>query len=304
LVGSLKGDRHGWANLRDRLVRPHSADVFAAVWRSADVACFKRVVAGPQFLGTMKVVEFEPIPPADSLMGFFSELSGPTERIHVPPRAVKHSRFTWPTNKHIGSLPNETAAFWANALVKLTEPIHLLPQYYLILKAFELVANTSHRLLVRVRSDLVFHVPLVELRTLAADAIHLEPGRWENSQSALLSYAFRDDAVQPRTENQRWVENETAALERLGSRMAKVVVDRTHDSTAPTHGCGFMPNDWFAYGDHAAMMTYSRLLPTLPYRFPRMLLETNMYDFRSSYAIKWGRFLPQMWYNNAEGFLG
>ena len=135
----------------------------------------------------------------------------------------------------------------------------MLAQYFILQRAFALVMHTTHRLLVRARTDITFDAP-VPLQLHTPGAIHLEAGRFELRPSERAAYG-------------------AAAL---------------------PPGCGWMPNDLFAYGERKEMLAYSQLLAAVSEWYPRMRHEPSLRDWRKSpFARENGTFL-----GNQEGMLG
>jgi len=289
-AGQCRGTTETWALLRDRLIHPNNADVYAYFWRSPSVACFVRVMKSKPSrvlarAGVVHVRELEQVqgPWSKHVALFFGRLNNTIDLREAPGLAHDNRRTqSKPGEKGPSIGQYSTAEQWAQHILTHYGELSGYPwlQYYLVQKAFGLVANTGHSTLVRVRSDALFHVDPVPLtRLYLQNAVHLEPGKWESSEEERSRY-FSLHRGGPWNSNATWMT--------LNNRSAS---------------CGYMPNDWFAYGDRDAMMTYAQLLPTLPYWYRDMRRDPMMHDAHQTWVLKHGR-LPGTAFDIHEGFLG
>ena len=225
-AGQSRGSTTTWTNLRDRLIRPHGADVFAVFWRSRSVACFADVMRSG-LSGVVDIRELDAVAPTvEHLHTFFGPLdsSAPvTPALKNHSASAKRPRATPARRQPGGVLPFKTetcgsrcAEYYAKHIIVHYGKDLNYPwlQYFLVHKAFALVAHTAHSILVRVRSDATFDVNPVPLtRLFRTNAVHLEPGKFETKWKELAMY---------------W------SLEKGGPYNASV-------TKTPT--CGYMPND-------------------------------------------------------------
>ena len=231
-AGQCRGTTDTWASLRDRLIRPNNADVYAYFWRSPSVACFVRVMKSKSRVlaraGVVDVRELEQVqrPWSKHVALFFGRLNNTIDLREAPGLAHDRRREQSKPGEKAPSIGHySTAEHWAQHILTHYGELSGYPwlQYYLVQKAFGLVANTGHSTLVRVRSDALFHVDPVPLtRLYLQNAVHLEPGKWESSEAERSRY-FSLERGGPWNSNATWMT--------LNNRSAS---------------CGYMPNDWYA----------------------------------------------------------
>ena len=162
-AGEARGDERVWSNIRTNLIVQTRADAFAALWNTPAAECFWRNVAGPH-----------------------AHLRRSRQLLLVEPLLPRNTSFDNASNEEIalafGLNPRREDGMLARPQVR-----RVLPQYYMVRLAFQLVRETAHEVLVRARSDVIFDWPIM-LRLAAADAVHVEAGRWEVRAHELAMY--------------------------------------------------------------------------------------------------------------------
>ena len=155
LAGELRGDVRTWSNIKMRLVSPHGTTTYGAFWRphipSAALACF-RCVWEPE---PLTIREYDAKPDGADWRWYLEKVGSSVTPSH-------------PLANH--SLRDR-----------------VLPQYYLVFRAFQLAARGAHRVLVRCRTDVLFELP-VPLTLRSPSSVHLEGGEWEYRPSFLADY--------------------------------------------------------------------------------------------------------------------
>ena len=162
-AGELRGDARVWASTRKNLIDANHAEVFAALWLSAAAECFMLQMAGigvHEAVQTGRLALLKPMPAGllesgtDAAVASYFGLDAETEVVHLAEPRIRR----------------------------------LLAQYHVLARAFELVRQTAHTTLVRARTDVAMHRPIL-LVTVVPGAVHMEAGKWEKRPHELAMYS-------------------------------------------------------------------------------------------------------------------